>query len=142
MDLNLSTDDNPRDYLMALNDLGKPKVIDMSRIENGVMNLDFNSYLFDDINKEEILEADMGIDIVGRYRFADTSELTTLQQEIQDQIYMYLPEFIPVTVECNPIIENTQDRSIVKIEINIIINGVMYQLMYSIEDSKIEVLQY
>ena len=84
----------------------------------------------------------MGIDIVGRYRFADTSELTTLQQEIQDQIYMYLPEFIPVTVECNPIIENTQDRSIVKIEINIIINGVMYQLMYSIEDSKIEVLQY
>lgn len=144
MDLNLSTDDNPRDYLMALNDLGKPKVIDMSRIENGVMNTAITCIARLIIMRKgtDMDRPDMGIDIVGRYRFADTNELTTLQQEIQDQIYMYLPEFIPVTVECNPIIENTQDRSIVKIEINIIINGVMYQLMYSIEDSKIEVLQY
>ena len=144
MDLKLSSDDNPRDYLLDLNDLGKPRVIDMSRIENGVMNTAITCIARLIIMRKgtDMDRPDMGIDIVGRYRFADTDELVVLQQEIENQIYMYLPEFIPVTVECSPVIENTQDRSIVKVEINVTIDGVMYQLMYNIEDSKIEVLQY
>lgn len=144
MDLNLSNDDNPRDYLMALNDLGQPKVIDMSRIESGVMNTAITCIARLIVMRKgtDMDRPDMGIDIVGRYRFADTDELYTLQREIEEQVYMYLPEFIPVTVECEPVIENTMDRSIVKVQIGINIDGTMYQLLYNIENSKIEVLQY
>ena len=96
MDLNLTDDDNPRDHLLALNDLGLPKVIDMSRIESGVMNTAITCIARLIVMRKgtDMDRPDMGIDIVGRYRFAETSEMTTLQLELEEQIAMYLPDLL------------------------------------------------
>lgn len=138
-----SESDNVKDYLLDLNDLGKPKVIDMTIIENGVLNPAILNYARLIVMRKgtDPDRPNMGIDIVARYRFADIDEIYTLQSEIEQQGQLYLPEFIPVTVNCQAVTESNQDRAIVKVAISITIQGTMYQVMYNVENSKLEILQ-
>jgi len=144
MDLNLTDSDNPRDHLLALNDLGLPKVVDMSKIEPGVMNTAITCIARLIVMRKgtDMDRPEMGIDIVGRYRFSESSELRKLQNEIEEQIAMYLPEFLPVDVEASMITEESMNQLIKKIKIAIFLDGVMYQLLYNSNESKLEVLQY
>ena len=72
------------DYPLGTDDLGLPKVRDMSKIETGVMN---SAILC--IIRLILIEKgtypdhpDMGVGIRSRYRFAFESELTSLQDDI------------------------------------------------------------
>lgn len=140
MTLNLNDSDNIKDYLLDLDDLGKPKVVDMSRIESGVFNPAILTIIRLIIMRKgtDPDRPDMGIDIVGRYRFSFESELEMLEQEIKDQIETYLPEFTPVNVQVAFVREQLADKDITKIQISIIIQGTMYQLLYDKNSSELE----
>ena len=144
MQIKLPDKDNPRDHLLALDDIGQPKVLDMTRIEPGVMNTAITCIARLIVMRKgtDMDRPDMGIDIVGRYRFSETSEVLTLQREIESQIATYLPEFLPVEVTAKSIMEENANQYIKKIRIDINIDSTMYQLLYNSEESKLEVLQY
>ena len=136
-------DKNIRDYLLDLNDLGLPRVIDMSRIESGRMNPAIISIIRLIMMRKGIDpdRPDMGIDIVGRYRFSFTSELSTLESEIQEQITTYLPEFLPVEVNISLVGQRTRDQTLTKVQISITVDRVNYQLLYNKDSSELEFLQ-
>lgn len=144
MKIELEPQDNPKDHLLALDDLGLPKVIDMSRIEPGIMNTAITCIARLIVMRKgtDMDRPDMGIDIVRNYRFAESSEIYKLQNDIQDQISTYLPEFLPVSVYASAVTEKTATKDIKKIRIDISIDGTLYQLLYNSEKSKLEILQY
>lgn len=144
MKIELEPQDNPKDHLLALDDLGLPKVIDMSRIEPGIMNTAITCIARLIVMRKgtDMDRPDMGIDIVRNYRFAETSEIYKLQNDIQNQISTYLPEFLPVSVYASAVTEKTATKDIKKIRIDISIDGTLYQLLYNSEKSKLEILQY
>ena len=43
---------------------------------------------------------EMGVDIVGRYRFAFEDECSLLSMDIEEQANRYLPEFYPISIYC------------------------------------------
>ena len=45
------------------------------------------------------MHPEMGIDVIGRYRYCNRSDLQTLRQEVRDQIECYLREYQSVEVE-------------------------------------------
>lgn len=65
----------------------------------------------------------MGVGLVSRYRYAKAEELNNLKDDIQDQITTYLPQFSSIDVELT--LTNTKD-----LYIQIIINGIAYELVY------------
>ena len=140
MTLNLNDSDNIKDYLLDIDDLGKPKVVDMSKIESGVFNPAILTIIRLIIMRKgtDPDRPDMGIDIVGRYRFSFESELEMLQQEITDQIERYLPEFIPVNVQVSFVQEQLTDKFVNKIQIAILIQGTLYQIVYDVNSSELE----
>ena len=97
----LKVEANIRDYLLDIDDLNRPKVLDMENIQTGTMNsaalLIIRLLLLKKGSYPDF--PDLGIDIRGRYRFAFEEELITLRNELEDQISTYLPELIPVDVE-------------------------------------------
>jgi hypothetical protein len=127
---------NVRDYLLAVNDINRPKVVDMKDIKpnkyNSAVTMISRLIL---IRKGTYPDhPDMGIDIVGRYRFAFEEESRTLASEIEEQANKYLPEFYPIKVYC----ELVQDNEKHKINIHVIINEVEYLLVYNISDNTLE----
>ena len=80
---------------------------------------------------------DLGVDITGRYRFAFEEELIDLENDIQNQINTYLPEFTPVTVRCELVLDNEKHKVI----IHLIINEIEYLITYSVDDNTLEGLQ-
>jgi hypothetical protein len=68
----------------------------------------------------------MGVGLVSRYRYAKAEELNNLKDDIQDQITTYLPQFSSIDVELT--LTNTKD-----LYIQIIINGIAYELVYKPE---------
>jgi hypothetical protein len=131
------------DYPLGTDDLGLPKVRDMSKIETGVMN---SAILC--IIRLILIEKgtypdhpDMGVGIRSRYRFAFESELTSLQEDIETQISTYLPEVSPVTVKValendrNDILKN-------KIKISIIIDETEYLLSYDVTSNTLEGIKF
>ena len=139
----LTTNENGkiRDYLLALDDLQQPKVLNMDKIVSG----EFNTAIICIIRLILMRKGtdpdrpDMGIDIVGRYRFAFDSELISLQREIEDQITTYLPEFLPATVEISMATERNNPMYYNRIDIKIAVNTTMYQLFYNKESQELEV---
>lgn len=128
---------NIKEYLIGLNELGLPKVYDMSKIEPGKLNsaiILITKLIL--MRKGTIADIpDMGVDIRGRYRFSFEEELTMLQADIQAQIEAYLPEFIPVNVAAY----FERDRNgYPGVAIVIIINKTAYRVLYSIEKNTIE----
>ena len=68
----------------------------------------------------------MGVGLVSRYRYAKADELNNLKNDIQNQISTYLPQFSSIDVELT--LTNTKD-----LYIQIIINGIAYELVYKPE---------
>ena len=127
---------NVRDYLLAVNDINRPKVVDMKDIKpnkyNSAITMISRLIL---IRKGTYPDfPDMGIDIEGRYRFAFADDCKYLSEEIEDQAHKYLHEFYHISVYC----ELVQDKEKHKIHIHIIINEVDYLLVYNITDNTLE----
>lgn len=137
--MDLSENSNIREYLLGLDDLQQPKVIDMSIISSGVLN---SAVIL--ISRLILLRKgiypdhpDLGIDIRSRYRFAFEEELITLQEEIQYQINKYLPELNFTQVKVR--FEKYNNRYCVIISISI--DKVVYNLFYDIERQTITGLE-
>lgn len=129
---------NVKDYLLTIDDLGQPKVVDMTKIEPGRLNSAATMIMRLILLKKGTYPdlPDMGVDIRGRYRFAYEDELPSLQNDIAEQIATYLPEMLPIdiTVE-TATIPNTLMMGIL---ISIISEQTKFVLLYNIADNTLE----
>lgn len=123
---------NIRDYLLDLDDIGSPKVVDMTDIRRGKLNSAATMIIRLLLLKKGTYPdfPNLGIDIRGRYRFMFSEELSTLESELTDQIETYLPELLPITVSAEMItIPSTTANGIL---FNIISNEIDFVLLYNI----------
>lgn len=134
----LDSDKNIIDYPMGVDDLGLPKFRDMNDIENGVYNGAILCIIRLILLRKGTYpdHPNMGVDIKGRYRFAFDSELSALQNDIEEQIELYLPEVLPCTVSVCMVQDTDTLKN--KIRISIIINEVEYLLMYDVSSNTLE----
>jgi hypothetical protein len=139
MSRNLKEEANIRDYLLGLDDLKKPKIIDMSIIAPKQWN---SAILM--ISRLIMMKKgtypdhpDLGIDIRGRYSFSFEDDIYTLQEDIDEQANRYLPEFAPYNIQC--MFQSINDINYVVIVI--IINNVAYTLLYNIDGHTLEGLE-
>jgi hypothetical protein len=134
----LKVEANIRDYLLDIDDLNRPKVLDMENIQTGAMNsaalLIIRLLLLKKGSYPDF--PDLGIDIRGRYRFAFEEELITLRNELEDQISTYLPELIPVDVEVS--LYRPKDSLENMILFSIIIRQVKFEILYNVAANTIE----
>lgn len=134
----LKVEANIRDYLLDIDDLNRPKVLDMKNIQTGTMNsaalLIIRLLLLKKGSYPDF--PDLGIDIRGRYRFAFEEELITLRNELEDQISTYLPELIPVDVEVS--LYRPKDSLENMILFSIIIRQVKFEILYNVAANTIE----
>ena len=134
----LKVEANIRDYLLDIDDLNRPKVLDMENIQTGTMNsaalLIIRLLLLKKGSYPDF--PDLGIDIRGRYRFAFEEELITLRNELEDQILTYLPELIPVDVEVS--LYRPKDSLENMILFSIIIRQVKFEILYNVAANTIE----
>lgn len=137
----LDEEANVSDYLLGLDDLQQPQRIDMSIIRPGEWNSAILIIARLILMRKGQLEdhPDMGIDIRGRYRFSFDSELIQLNQEIQDQVAQYAPEFAPVDVVS--VFRDKKGSDAAGVEISIIVNNVAYSLLYNLQNETIEGLE-
>ena len=121
---------NIKEYLLGLDDLQRPKMIDMSIISPGIYNSAIILIARLILLKKGTYpdHPDLGIDIRARYKFAFDSELLTLQEEIQSQIDKYLPELNYSQVRVR--FEKYNNKFCVIISIQI--DQVIYNLFYDI----------
>ena len=140
MPYSLNESENVRDYLLDVNDINRPKVVDMQNIKPNKLNSAVTMIARLIMMKKGTIPdiPDLGIDIVGRYRFSYESELSALATDIQDQVLLYLPEFTPINVRCEM---NSTDSSKKRVDIHIIINESEYLLIYNTESNSIEGLE-
>lgn len=134
----LKVEANIKDYLLDIDDLNRPKVLDMENIQTGTMNsaalLIIRLLLLKKGSYPDF--PDLGIDIRGRYRFAFEEELITLRNELEDQISTYLPELIPVDVEVS--LYRPKDSLENMILFSIIIRQVKFEILYNVAANTIE----
>ena len=134
----LKVEANIRDYLLDIDDLNRPNVLDMENIQTGTMNsaalLIIRLLLLKKGSYPDF--PDLGIDIRGRYRFAFEEELITLRNELEDQISTYLPELIPVDVEVS--LYRPKDSLENMILFSIIIRQVKFEILYNVAANTIE----
>ena len=76
----------------------------------------------------------MGIGLISRYRYAKESDLTNLSNDIENQIAMYLPNFSSISAELT--LTKTKD-----LFIQIIIDGIAYELIYKSEYETLEAVK-
>ena len=128
----MSTNDigNIKEYLLGLDDLQRPKMIDMSIIAPGITNSAVILIARLILMKKGTYpdHPDLGIDIRARYKFAFETELLTLQEEIQSQIEKYLPELNYSQVRVR--FEKYNNKVCVVISIQL--DQVIYNLFYDI----------
>lgn len=130
---------NVRDYLLSINDINRPTIVDMENIEPNKLNSAVTMICRLIMLRKGTIpdQPDLGVDIEGRYRFAFDSELDELARDIEDQVVKYLPEFTPINVFCNKSTDNDKH----KIEIHLIIKEIEFLLVYNIENNTIEGLK-
>lgn len=128
---------NIRDYLLDIDDIKQPKVVDMTKIEPGVLNsaavLIIRLLLLKKGTYSDF--PDMGIDIRGRYRFAYEDEMIELQNDIASQIESYLPELLPVDVVVSMQTPAQNNLLINTINISITASQTKYVLLYDISEN-------
>ena len=131
---------NYRDYLIDLNDLGLPKVVDMNDITSGKFNPAILAIIRLLIMRKgtDPDRPNMGIDITARYRFAFDSELSTLANELQEQLAIYLPESLPIQVQTDFVSETLADKIVNRVQISISMDDITYQLLYNKDDGILE----
>ena len=76
----------------------------------------------------------MGVGLVSRYRYAKESDLVNLANDIENQIAMYLPNFSSISAELT--LTKTKD-----LFIQIIIDGIAYELIYKPEYETLEAVK-
>jgi hypothetical protein len=76
----------------------------------------------------------MGVGLVSRYRYAKGDEILQLQNDIEDQIATYLPQFTSIEVELT--LTSTKD-----LFIQIVIDGIAYELIYRSEFETLEAVK-
>ena len=76
----------------------------------------------------------MGVGLVSRYRYAKESDLSQLGIDIEEQIATYLPNFSSVSAQLT--LTNTKD-----LFIQIIIDGIAYELIYKSEYETLEAVK-
>lgn len=83
-----------KEYVMSINEFVQPKV------------LKGESAAYIDIIRLFLLEPgtnqthpEMGIGIRSRYRFSDTSEISTLREEVKEQIETFLPHLVTMDIQ-------------------------------------------
>lgn len=83
-----------REYVLSINEFVQPKVLkgDQAAYTNIIRLLLLNP-------GTNQTHPEMGIGIRTRYRFSDTSEISTLKQEVKDQLETYLPELLIMDVQ-------------------------------------------
>lgn len=128
-------ENNINEYLLGLDDLQQPKIIDMSIITPNVWN---SAILL--VARLLLLKKgtypdhpDLGIDIRARYKFTFDSDLVTLQQEVESQISKYLPELAHVQVRTE--LKKISDRYCVIVYI--VYNKILYSILYDIDKETI-----
>lgn len=135
----IETDSNANitDYLLGIDDLNRPKEIDMSIIKPGEMNSCMLMIIRMILMRKGTIPdlPDLGIGIRERYRFAFESELSDLEYEINQQIQTYLPEFLASEVTVNM---QTGETDGPKVVIDITINETQYELVYNISTNTLE----
>lgn len=131
----IEQESNIKEYLLGLDDLQQPKMIDMSIISSGVLNSAVLLIARLILMKKGTYpdHPDLGIDIRARYKFSFDTELLTLQEEIQNQLNIYLPELNYAQVRV--LFEKYEDKPCVIISINI--SQTIYNLFYSIDKQTI-----
>ena len=139
MPLSFNDKANIRDYLLGVNDINRPKVVDLKDIKPGKWNSAVTMICRLIMMRKGTIPdiPDIGVDITGRYRFSFESELPDLENDIANQVNTYLPEFYPVNVRCEMIQEGEKH----KVLIHVIINEIEYLIMYDITDNTLEGLQ-
>lgn len=75
------------------------------------------------------LHPEMGVGLVSRYRFSSSSDMTTLNSEISDQMKNFLPKFSYTNVSCS-----VKEGNII---VNISIDDTLYTFTTETDDSKI-----
>lgn len=65
---------------------------------------------------------DMGVGLISRYRYMDTTEINSLKLDIEDQINTYLPQFTLTEVELS-IVDNNE------LNVRITIDNTIYSLV-------------
>lgn len=127
---------NVKDYLLSIDDLNRPRVLDMMNVTNGKINSAIIMIARLLLLKKATYadQPDLGIDIRGRYRFTFADELNELQYDIEQQISTYLPEFLPINVNC----KYERINNINCVVIYMIIQQMVCQLVYNTEDLTLE----
>lgn len=132
---------NVVEYLLGINELNRPKVVDMSIIKPNVMNsaiilITRLIYLKKGTAYPDF--PDMGIDIIKRYRFAYEEELPALARDIEEQVSTYLPEFLPISVSVGfaPDYEGKN-----KIQIKLEFNDTEFMMVYDTSTYSLDTLQ-
>lgn len=77
----------------------------------------------------------MGVGLVSKYRYTFFDDITTLENDIQNQINTYLPEFVGATVKL------TKDEANKILYINIILDNVNYALSLDLETKTLSFVQ-
>ena len=107
-------DNIEKDYVMSLNDFNKPKEV----IKRNALNIRLLRLLL--LEKGTYPDhPDMGVDIVGKWRFLNTIDTYKLDSEISNQISRYLPECIGTQI--NTYIQNNT------LFLNIVTNDVLLE---------------
>jgi len=135
----LNEEANVTDYLLGLDDLQQPRAIDMSIIRPNEWNSAILCIARLILMRKGQLDdhPEMGIDIRARYKFAYEDELFQLNQEIQEQVNRYLPEFAPIEVTS----QFKEGKPVGSIAIVIVIDNVAYELLYNLTSTTIEGLE-
>lgn len=129
----LYSGENIRDYLLGLDDLQQPRIVDMSIIKPNEWNsaILMIARLVLMIPGTYADHPEMGIDIKGRYRFAFEDELHQLSTELDEQIHTYLPDYNLVSVYAYHKEKNLVNYIVIDIQID----QVTYRILYNVDEN-------
>lgn len=83
-----------REYVLSTNEFMQPKVLKKDQAAyTDIIRL----FLLDPGTNQT--HPEMGIGIRSRYRFSDTSEIFKLEQEVKDQMQLYLPNLLTMDIQ-------------------------------------------
>lgn len=89
-----TTSNEFKEYLLSINEFIQPKVLKKDQAAyTDIIRL----FLLDPGTNQT--HPEMGIGIRSRYRFSDTADIYTLQQEVKDQMKIYLPNLLTMDVQ-------------------------------------------
>lgn len=83
-----------KEYVLSINEFVQPKVL--SGDQAAYIDI-IRLFLLDPGTNQT--HPEMGIGIRSRYRFSDTSQISTLKEEVKTQMQTYLPNLLTINVQ-------------------------------------------